>query len=240
MTPKYIPLIALIATTSVIAAPKQAKAFTQLDVSGPFTVTIKQGSHPGFTAQKPSAVASQVLNNVLTLWPTINKNGQATPTKITVTVANLSRLVVSGNTKVQSSKVNFPSIDVIDESSGSVNLLGEYGLKHLTVSGTGPIQIHWLKSKRLSVHAVGTAQIKLAGVANNVYASLYNSAKLNARYLRAKTVNVKTYQNSVATVTPLQLLNAFAFDKSSVFYYKYPKSKNQVTNIEGHVLQLGW
>ena len=233
---KTIPLI-LFSTTAVAATPAH---FNKIDVSGPFQVTIKQASKNTFKANNPAAVASQVSNGVLTIWPKVNKQGQVTPSKITISLPNLSNLVIAGGASVTTRQVNFPAISVIDESKAPVKLFGHYGLQHLIAANGANIRVGWVDSKHLVVHGVGNSAIDLAGVANTMYASLYNSAQLNAQYLRVKTLNAKTYGTSVAKVTPLNMLNAFAYDRSSIFYYKYPHTTNRVTNIEGHVLQMDW
>src|SRR3989304_1274225 len=87
----------------------------------------------------------------------------------------------------------------------------------------GRINISWIDSDKLLIKSYGSGPIYLAGVVNNMSAKLTRNADLDARYLRVQNANIIATDSAQAEVSVLDALDAFAIDKSSIYYYKKPK-----------------
>lgn len=172
-------------------------------------------------------------------WFTAEKTVQnSNPT--VVTVSDLKTLIVHDHAIVTGNHLKFSHLTVLDNSNGNVELNGEIGLDELVVLGKGNINMQWVFGHHLVLTGYGTGSITLAGMIDRAWINLGNTQKLNAQYLRVPVLNIHTQNKAVGNVLSTNELNAFVYDGSTVYYFQWPHSDNEITNFHGNVLQGGW
>ena len=122
----------------------------------------------------------------------------------------------------------------------SIQLKGQFNLAQIIQNSSRPISITWANSDTIAVNGAGNGPIQLAGVTQQLRASLHNNSRLNAEYLRANKVWVKTSNNASAKVTATDSLRAFAHNNSNIYFYKQPTHITRQSTGSANVLQLGW
>ena len=80
-----------------------------------------------------------------------------------------------------------------------------------------------LKSRKMIVNAEDNSFTKLAGSVKDLTVYLSDSAKLDAKFLRAKTVHVVTEDNSHASIYAINYLFAETSGPSRIDYFGLPK-----------------
>lgn len=159
---------------------------------------------------------------------------------VTVNVNQLKKLTIAGPTNVRGTKVHSNGLTIDANGTGSVLLRGKIKLNRIKQTGQNHIDLRWIDSSTLYVSSDGSGSIRLAGVADTLYARLKNNAALHAQYLRTHFVQVQTKNKSAAFVCPIETLRAFALGDSNVYYYKYPKNVTRYSSQSGNVLQMAW
>ena len=127
-----------------------------------------------------------------------------------------------------------------NNSPAKVTLHGYINLHKLTQNGNGTLEIYWLKSRGLMNADIISGIVNLAGTAQKVTAQVANDAQLNARYLRADNLLVKTFDNAKANVQALKQFMGDASGSSIIKYYGNPsvvKSGVFKTEDQGVILR---
>ncbi len=141
--------------------------------------------------------------------------------QVQVSLPQLNQLKVSGHAVVTGSDVKIH-------------------LQQLIALGNGQVHIHWINSPSLSIVGKQQSLVELAGTTNNLYVKLKGNARFMGRYLRANDVMVSTQDSGIAETLPIMAMHSFAYKNSVVNYYKYPQSRNNYSQDQANVLQLGW
>lgn len=150
----------------------------------------------------------------------------------------LSYVNIRGDGLTQISGVKSRHLHVKLAEHAKLRLTGVAALKHLEMEGDSWFSLAWLKTPTLILCASNKAYIELAGIVNKLDAQLWNSAKLNARYLRARRAFVKTHDNSVAEIAATAHQHTLATDASDIRFYNLPDMKTDFMNFDGAVLDM--
>jgi len=126
-----------------------------------------------------------------------------------------------------------------DAGSGKIILRGTANIEHINKTGTGDINLSWVNSNRMIINASGQGTMTLSGKAKKLDVKLTDKAFLNARYLRADIVLIKTYERALAYVHPINRLFAYANRASQINYYGTPPRHYAYTHEHGLVLPMG-
>lgn len=238
MIKKSIALLLTVVSLTATANVKQLTPFTGLVAQGPFHITLTQGNKPTIDFPEYEHFDIAEHHHVLYLVWNDDESRPKKPVDITLTTANLDKLVVAGQASLLAKKVDFPELTLRDDSDGAVKLLGHVGLQHLDVNGSGDVSIAWVHGKELLINGLGSGTISLGGAVDTLYASIGNQQKFHAKYLRVNQLNVKTMNVAEAKVAPVRMLNAFAHDQSAIYYYQSANNQSVVVNRQGKVLSL--
>lgn len=152
---------------------------------------------------------------------------------------NLTQLIVTRVTHIQLNGLNSPNLELKVSHSGPVKLSGVTGLSHLGLDETGPVAVSWVNSRQLNLDLAGKEHVFLAGTTDLLISHLSGQSTLDAKYLRAKTAFIQAEGTSRAEVTVLDSLNAYAQDKSNIYYYHLPKLVGRYYQSTGTVLYMG-
>lgn len=150
----------------------------------------------------------------------------------------LSYVEIKGHGLTQISEVTSRHLHVKLGEHAKLKLYGFAALKHLEMEGHSWFSLAWIKTPTLIVCASDKAYIELAGIVNKLDAQLWNSAKFNARFLRARRAFVKTHDNSVAEISALEHQHTLATDASDIRFYNLPDMKTDFMNFDGAVLDM--
>lgn len=150
--------------------------------------------------------------------------------------SRLTKLRVSGKTKVSGKNIYLSKITLVVEDDAELRLQGE--MKNLTVIGNknAIIESWWNGGDTLTLKLADTAKAKIAGKINKLVAELADETQLKAEALRTRAVKIKAGGTSIAKIRPENLIDAEATDKSNIYYFGYPKTKKIVTHEAGDVL----
>src|SRR3990172_6740123 len=210
------------------------KPFRSIVLSGNANVELVNGSHAidvtGIRADKYNC-QNRVMNQVLY---TSNNNA------VKITAPELRDITVVDHATISSKDFKTKKLSITAKDRGTVNLEGNFNVDNISQFGDGRINISWIDSDKLLIKSYGSGPIYLAGVVNNMSAKLTRNADLDARYLRVQNANIIATDSAQAEVSVLDALDAFAIDKSNIYYYKKPKQLTVVTRASGNVLQLDW
>lgn len=172
-----------------------------------------------------------------TLYISSNKKSA----KITIAIKSLADIHTYNHASITSKQFNNHSeMNIEADNFSSIKLAGNFTINHITQKSIRPINVAWVKSHELSIDGYNSGRVTLSGSANHLYAKLHNNSQLNAEYLRAQNVTIKTNEYATAKVTAINLLSAFAHDNSNIYYYKQPKNITRVSTGAANILQLGW
>lgn len=166
--------------------------------------------------------------------------GDASINVIKITAPELKNITVTDNARVSSKDFSTRNLTIIAKGNGEVNLEGRLNVGRIFQFSNGRMNISWIDSDRLFLSGHGSGPIYLAGIADDVVVKLVKNSFLNARYLRTQKASVFTVNSARAEVLVIDDLDAFAIDKSSIYYYKRPEQLTVVTRASGNVLQPGW
>lgn len=128
-------------------------------------------------------------------------------------------------------------ITIIDESHGHLIVNGRITLKKLVKYSRGLVRINWINSTCLTLDIRG-GDVRLAGIARQVYANVSGDACVDLRSLRARRAFVYAKDHAHINVLALDSLNAFASDDASIDYFKRPKQLAIHTQDRAQVLQI--
>lgn len=123
----------------------------------------------------------------------------------------------SANIHILGIKSHLLNID--DRSTGKINLGGEMVLNNLNYQGTGPLSIQWVNSSNVNVTGSGRGKIFLAGIAQQLNATLSGHVVMDAKYLHADKGFINTRDGARADVWTKYNLSALATTGSNIFYY---------------------
>jgi len=178
------------------------------------------------------SVTNQVLH--------VGASKSASNTTIRVFAPGLKKIAVTDNAVVNAKDFQTTDLTIIAKNNGAINLEGQYIINRIYQYGNGRINIDWINSDRLFIDSHSSGPICLAGTVNSMIAKLTHNASLDARYLRAQKASVFTTDTAQADITVLDTLEAFATDRSNIYYYKRPRNITVVTKESGNVLRPYW
>lgn len=215
--------------------------FKSIVLKGNATVTLVNGSPAiditGIRAQTDkyncqTSVVDQILY--------VNVGDDKAPGAIVkLKVPELKNIMVADNVALEA--CNFKTGKFVITTSGyaTINFSGKYDISRIFQLGRGKIKIDWIDSDSLLISGSDSGTIILAGTVNNLTVKLIKNSKLNARYLRAEKSSVVATDTAQAKIKALTTLDAFAVNKSSVYYYgKRPANLTIVTRDFANVLRL--
>ena len=152
----------------------------------------------------------------------------------------LKNITVTKNAVVTAKYFKTKKLTIAAKDHGSINLEGWYAVDKIYQFSNGRINIRWLDVAKLFIESNSNGPIYLAGITKDFTAVLSDDSQLDARYLRTQKASVFTTDNARADVLAVNSLNAFAVDKSNIYYYKRPLHLTVVTKNSGNVLHPNW
>ena len=218
--------------------------FTDIDSIGNINITIKPAaiaSHTAFSIDEPKTEKNRIYARVRNHTLYLRQAGaQDTPMSVTVYMHQLNHLNVFGTGSVTATNLKSKALTINTNTTGKIKLNGMMALSNLYVSGKSNVTLKWVTGNDLAIYGQNHSHITIAGNINCIRANLRGHSILNAKYLRAKTVWIKTAGQAQAQVLAINSIQAYPQDKSNIYYYKSPKLMNNVYKASGNTLQLAW
>lgn len=160
----------------------------------------------------------------------------STTIKSKIFAPQLKNITVTKNAVVTAKYFKTKKLTIAAKDHGSINLEGWYAVDKIYQFSNGRINIRWLDVPKLFIESNSNGPIYLAGATKDFTAVLSHDSQLDARYLRAEKASVFTTDDARADVLAINSLNAFAVDKSNIYYYKRPPHLTVVTKNSGNIL----
>lgn len=165
-------------------------------------------------------------------------NGQTRTKKpIVLWLQDLTKLSIQGPVILHTDHLLTHALVLDDQGTASVDLEGNLSIQSIQKTGTGHLRLQWVNSDTLSITS-DRGTIECAGRAHHLIAKLTQRAQLIATALRSRVVWVQTEQTAHAQVLPLIMLNAFAYGKSRIDYFKTPQTLDAHRWQEAKILPL--
>lgn len=211
------------------------KNLDQLTLTNTHDVDVNALQHATFdlTAKNAAFIALNGNFHLPHLAVYGNTNLTAVNGKISIDTLNNN-----GASQITIKNLAAKTMTINDAGSGKITLRGNTAVDKIIQTGKGLIDLYWVNSKLTKVNASGAGSVILAGKANKLVANLTRLAFLNAKYLRAKNVFVKTKRYAIAYVNPIQQLFAAATDGSIIDYYHNPVNLYKNISHEGVILPM--
>lgn len=214
--------------------------FGSLVLTGNTRVELTNGSYT-IKIIAPKAAKYNYYNNLVDKVLYVNgDDGGDSRNVIKISAPSLSNITVTDNVILTAKNFKTSGLTIVAKNQGAINLQGQLKLDRLSQLGRGEITISWVDSEELCLDSSGDGPIYLAGAVDKMTIKLMQEAKLNVRYLRAKKAAVFTTDSAVAHVLVVNDLDAFAINKSDIYYYKRPKKLTVVTKDSANILQTAW
>lgn len=131
-------------------------------------------------------------------------------------------------------------VTVHNQGEGHIFLRGYSDVIDIYQEGVGAINA-WNMSYAVNVQSTSTGTVQLIGKTRRLVVDLADMAFLNAYYLQAYDVIIKTYQSASAGVRPVHRLFAAAHGNSRInythkpfFLYTFPEENGQILHIHTH------
>lgn len=150
----------------------------------------------------------------------------------------LRNLNIEGTGKTIIQGINSRDLNIRMQGKPNIQLQGVANLRNLNFDGEGWLGLYWVSAKNLTIEGQGSAYVQLAGVVDTMHVNLHGHAHLNAKYLRAETAYVKTFEQSTADIQVLKNQNAVAEDQSGIYYYNDPPFNGTFMAHNGAVLEV--
>lgn len=229
--------------------------FNGIDVDDNIRVIIlnDDGGGPRVSKSLSDHVSAQVKENVLILRRIADPNPRdklgrksfdrpmfhQPPVTVTVWAHDLNFLRASEYARVTMEDVDTCcGIDIITSDNAQVRMRGVINLKKLTTSGNSCVNAMWVKSYHVKMCITDHSKVVLAGYTCTLDAALNSSSNLDATFLRANEVYIKTTDYACAKVLPIFALYGFAKNYSGIYYYKTPQFITRNGTESGNVLQM--
>lgn len=216
-----------------------------IDVNGDIDVEIETGSWGQRIALSGSrrlteSVRMQVRGSRLRIGTLCMCNPSHARPKISIHLPSLTQLACSGqdiHVSVDGLSANHPVV-MIFQGSPHVELKGHISLYRLIAGGHSHVFVYWIDICEPCIKAMGNAEICIGGIADTLSIDAYQSARVDARYVRTRRAFVKTYGCSRADICVMKSMNIFAADSSNVYYYQDPKFQAPFLQCAGSVIKM--
>lgn len=175
------------------------------------------------------------INNASSLQ--IKNNGQGT-VYLSGTNVRLAKLTTYNSGGMIIRHVHSQHLYLSINTASTIKLSGVYTIAHLNFSGSGSLQLYWVKNSNLTVTSYGSGRLALAGVVKILNVAAHDTSHVDLRYLRARKIFVKSYENAAVDVYPLEDLHAVAFNNSNIYYYHKPVFLAGFMKQDGTVLPM--
>lgn len=215
-------------------------SFDSITISGNVDVVLASGPYAiDITGARVDRYDQQISVVNKELYVTMD-SGDAPRVVAKITAPEFRKIAVAGNATVSGNKFKTNKLVIIAKGQANINFTGKYNIEKIFQFGHGRIDISWIDSDKFLFEGSGNGTIFLAGVVDEMVVKLAEEAKLDARYLRARKATIITTDTARSDILPLDALDAFAADKSNIYYYKKPKYLKIVTKDSGNVLRPVW
>ncbi|GEM_PF-3647259 len=123
---------------------------------------------------------------------------------------------------------------------GNINawFTGNIVMSNLNFDNDGKLVMHWVNTTGLCINAKRKGTLMLAGIAHQLEINATDAVTVDAKFLRVKTGHIHTQQYARADVTVTQHLNAWAEDKSNIYYYAHPTFMSNASGA-GSLIDMG-
>lgn len=122
---------------------------------------------------------------------------------------------------------------------GIVDVIGSPRILNATLEGNGRLIAKELDAEEVIIKSDNTSNVELGGKVKKLTAELNGSSELDAFSLRTVESDIKTADNSEATIDVSEKLQARAIDHSSIIFLSEPKEIKKLINDNGEIRKAG-
>lgn len=226
----------------IVRVHRNLPHFSAISVSDNLNVTVTGGARESVVLTGEAATVQQISTTVSNgiLYVKGSRSGRNADTTIHITTdSSLSALYATNSAQITANHIQSRGLVVHMDGSSCIRIRGHnVVLMGVENNSTQNFMMSGINSRSVHLAGKGPGGFTLSGVTGNLTARLCGGMSLNAEHLKANYVYVRTEDNSLAIVTPIQALYAFAFQKSNIYYCKTPVKLVVRAEESGNVLKV--
>lgn len=236
LTPLALAKPVVLPPNGEVTAPLANK----LSISGPIQVEVKIiGNKTRILDRSGGNIAALQLD-----WQEGHLSIQANPSvqqqsgvpRLVVYLPALYELTVTQGAYVQGDQIRAQQL-TIHAAASKIRFAGEMEVREVAAENA-EVRLYWVMGESMQVKAAGNSQVLLSGKVTTLHAHASDTSYLAAHYLNVHRAFVSSYDQSLITVSPREVLNAKAYDYSNIHYFHSPTVLS--TNRQGQGSVLDW
>lgn len=151
---------------------------------------------------------------------------------------NLRQLIGCNNGDITINNIRSNLLTFNVNNDANIKLTGEFKVAKINYSGSGNMQMYWIKGNNIFINISGSGTLALAGVTKIVNAFAYGRSHLDLRYLRADTAFIRSYDLAAVDVWSNVNLYALADNSSNIYYFNQPIYMTRIMHQSGSILSM--
>lgn len=179
-----------------------------------------------------SITGSKIGSGLLSL--DINNNGKTTLNGY----ISLRSLTIDGKGYVDITGVQTPGLTMNLKGETKIYLTGMGSINSIHLNDKSFLSMYWVDAYDLHVWLRDKSYLRLAGIAEHLYADLCQESHFDGRHLRAKSSFVKTHDKALAEISSVVKQHTLAADNSDIYFYELPNMQANFMIFNGSVLDM--
>jgi hypothetical protein len=234
-------------TSKVTAADRMIKdetrsisaAITQIEVSGPVKLTLRQGVTPSLMVRSEqrhlSKISTDQSGNTLSIAFNTSTLHNRNPIEVEVTLPELQKLSLRGSGKGQVMGFKGAQLELALNGSGDLELDGEYKNINANLRGSGDLSLSTSNSDKVELDIIGSGNITAKGQSKSLVTQLNGSGDISAEQLLADIVNITLNGSGNTDVHAKQSVNVNLRGSGDVMVRGQPQQRTITKHGSGDV-----
>lgn len=186
-------------------------AITQIEVSGPVKLMLKQSATPSLIVRSEqrhiSKISTDQSGNTLSIAFNTSTLHNRKPIEVEVTLPELQKLTIRGSGMSQVTGFKGEQLQLSLNGSGDLMLEGEYKNINANLRGSGDLTLSTGNSDSVDLDVIGSGNITAKGQSKALVTQLNGSGDINAEELVTDKVNITLNGSGNTHVNAKQSVN---------------------------------
>jgi hypothetical protein len=216
-----------------------ARAVGIVELTGPFNLTLRQGSSPRIEVRGEQRVLANVDTSLdgdtLHIAPRGILLRHRQPIEVLVTLPALQALHVNGSGDHSVSGFAGERLDLAMDGTGNMRFNGRYRIIQAGVHGSGDLELTGGASSSVVAELHGSGSMTLVGATRSLHAELRGSGDLDARHLRADAATLVHEGSGDSAIYARQHVNIELTGSGNVTVYGNPDHREVSRSGSGNI-----
>lgn len=209
---------------------KLGAAIRSLDVSGPVTVTLRQGSTPGLTIKCEQRLLENIDTTTFGTNLHLGVRGMLLhhrqPIRIEVVLPSLENLNLNGSGSVTANGFSGERIGVQLNGTGNLKFNGRYKEVAVSLQGSGDLDYSsGVLADHVVVDMTGPGTLTLAGMSQSLRVQQTGSGTVRARHLEAEEVTAEQGGSGQTSVHANRVITLTQHGSGSIDVWGEPRTR---------------